>query len=73
LRILENEGYILGYNKGRGNPVWVSYRAFTPDSMDAPERPERFTPDTRTGLNFLAALDQITQDALETHANRRVW
>lgn len=27
----------------------------------------------RTGLNFLAALDEAIQDALETHANRRVW
>lgn len=48
LRILENQGFILGYDEDRGNPAWVSYRAFTPDSSTAPDRPERFVPDTRT-------------------------
>jgi hypothetical protein len=27
----------------------------------------------RTGLNFLASFDQLAQDALETHLNRRAW
>ncbi|MCC5835353.1 MAG: DNA/RNA non-specific endonuclease [Opitutales bacterium] len=48
LRILENQGFLLGYDEDRGNPAWVSYRAFQPDSMDATPRPERFTPDNRT-------------------------
>lgn len=48
LRVLENSGFIVGYDDARGNPAWVAYRAFTPASMDAPERPERFVPDTRT-------------------------
>lgn len=48
VRILENAGFIVGYDEERGNPAWVAYRAFKPDSTDAPERPERFVPDTRT-------------------------
>lgn len=48
LRVLENIGFVVGYDEARGNAAWVAYRAFTPDSMDAPERPERFVLDART-------------------------
>lgn len=48
LRVLEKSGFIVGYDEARGNPGWVAYRAFEPDSIDAPERPERFVPDRRT-------------------------
>ena len=48
LRLLANRGFIVGYDEDRGNPAWVAYRAFNTDTRDAPERPERFTPDPRT-------------------------
>lgn len=48
LRILENTGFIAGYDEERGNPAWVAYRAFEPASFTAPDRPETFLPDPRT-------------------------
>lgn len=48
LRILENQGFLVGYDEDRGNPAWVAYRAFTPDSWTAPTRPDQFVPDRRT-------------------------
>ena len=48
LRILENTGFLVGYDEARGNPAWVAYRVFRPDSWEAPPRPEQFVPDPRT-------------------------
>lgn len=48
LRILENSGFLVGYDEARGNPAWVAYRAFEPESFDSPERPDRFSVDSRT-------------------------
>lgn len=48
LRILENAGFLVGYDEARGNPAWVAYRAFEPESLTAPERPEQFFVDRRT-------------------------
>lgn len=48
LRILQNEGFIVGYDELRRNPAWVAYRVFDPKGKTAGERPERFEVDTRT-------------------------
>lgn len=48
LRILQNEGFIIGYDELRRNPAWVAYRVFDPKGQTAGERPERFEVDTRT-------------------------
>lgn len=48
LRVLENSGYIVGYDEGRKNPAWVAYRLFKVENESAPERPEGFDTDPRT-------------------------
>jgi endonuclease G, mitochondrial len=48
LRILANEGYLVGYSEALGNPLWAAYRARDVDNLKAPERPDEFRVDTRT-------------------------
>lgn len=48
LRVLQNEGFIVGYDEVRRNPAWVAYRVFDPKDRTSGERPERFEVDTRT-------------------------
>lgn len=48
LRILQNEGFVVGYDEVRRNPAWVAYRVFDTKDRTAGERPERFTVDERT-------------------------
>lgn len=48
LKILDNTGFVVGYDEGRNNPAWVSYRIFKVDFLDSGERPRRFEQDART-------------------------
>lgn len=48
LRILQNDGFIVGYDEQRRNPAWVAYRVFDAKDSKSAERPERFVVDERT-------------------------
>lgn len=48
LTLLENDGYLVGYDESRGNPAWCAYKIFPPQKAEAPERPENFETDYRT-------------------------
>lgn len=48
LRILQNLGYVVGYDEHAKNPAWVAYRLFQVENEAAPERPEGFDVDPRT-------------------------
>jgi endonuclease G len=48
LRVLANEGYLVGYSEALGNPLWAAYRVRDVESLDAPKRPEDFRVDVRT-------------------------
>lgn len=48
LTLLENDGYLVGYDESRGNPAWCAYKIFPPQRTEAPERPENFETDYRT-------------------------
>jgi len=48
LVILENLGYLVGYDERKKNPGWVAYRLTKSESLEAPERPEGFRVDERT-------------------------
>jgi len=48
LKVLENQGYVVGYCDTRKNPLWVAYRAFDVDNPLRHKRPSRFRVDRRT-------------------------
>jgi endonuclease G len=48
LRILKNEGFIVGYSDSRCNPLWVAYRIFDVPKLESGERRSYFTYDRRT-------------------------
>lgn len=48
IKVLENSGYVSGYDEVRGNPVWVGYRVFRVDEYVTFDRPSRFLIDQRT-------------------------
>lgn len=48
IQILENIGYVAGYDEVRGNPAWVAYRVFRVDEYLTETRPSRFSVDERT-------------------------
>ncbi|MEI7881639.1 MAG: DNA/RNA non-specific endonuclease [bacterium] len=48
ITVLTNTGYLVGYCETRKDPVWVCYRLFRPDNLQAPPRPKTFEPDPRT-------------------------
>jgi endonuclease G, mitochondrial len=48
LRVLANEGYLIGYSEALGNPLWAAYRVRDVEILDAPKRPEEFRVDERT-------------------------
>lgn len=49
VRLLQNEGYSVGYADALKNPVWVGYRLFDHADLKEPgERPEGFDTDDRT-------------------------
>lgn len=48
VRVLENIGYVAGYDEARQNPAWVAFHlAYTPEGRTV-ERPDRFATDRRT-------------------------
>lgn len=47
LEFLKNRGYIVGYDNAAGNPAWVAYKVFPPETFSVGERPN-FETDTRT-------------------------
>jgi DNA/RNA endonuclease G (NUC1) len=48
IKIIKNEGFIVGYDEKRMNPAWVAYRIFKDDIETGPKRPSRFSIDKRT-------------------------
>jgi endonuclease G len=48
-RRLINRGYALGYSDELGSPLWAAYRVRDSEPAAAPERPDRFVVDRRTG------------------------
>lgn len=46
--VLTNKGYLVGYVEEKKAPVWVGYRLFRVNSLQAPKRPEQFVVDGRT-------------------------
>lgn len=48
LKILQNQGYVVGYSESLKNPVWVGYRLFDVPVLSSEKRPSRFSVDKRT-------------------------
>jgi endonuclease G len=48
VKILKNEGYIVGYDETMRNPAWVAYRLIGRQGASTVERPSGFEPDSRT-------------------------
>jgi endonuclease G len=48
LLILENTGFVVGYDEERNNPAWVAYRVFEMDALESKKRPSGFRVDSRT-------------------------
>jgi endonuclease G len=49
VRLLVNEGYVVGYCEALGNPAWAAYRVADMDKpMEPAPRPETFETDLRT-------------------------
>ncbi|MBN2686040.1 MAG: DNA/RNA non-specific endonuclease [Pontiellaceae bacterium] len=48
LRVLKNEGFIVGYSDELRNPLWVAYRIFDVPTLESGERPSNFKTDRRT-------------------------
>lgn len=48
LTLLENDGYLVGYDESCGNPAWCAYKIFPPKNAKAAERPDSFETDYRT-------------------------
>lgn len=53
-RVIENEGFTLGYSELRRNPLWVSYHAAPVKSRKPYRRPKEFKTDTRTWVRVAA-------------------
>ncbi|MCY2924475.1 MAG: DNA/RNA non-specific endonuclease [Planctomycetota bacterium] len=48
LKLLTNQGYLVGYSEKHKDPVWVAYRLFKVANAPALPRPKKFTVDSRT-------------------------
>lgn len=49
VRLLNNDGYAVGYADALKNPLWVAYRLYDQKKLKEPgERPDRFLTDDRT-------------------------
>lgn len=48
VRVLTNIGYVVGYDETKRDPLWVCYRLFKVNDLNAPPRPQKFEPDSRT-------------------------
>lgn len=45
--VLQNTGYVVGFDETRGVPAWAGYRVFAVDSYESDPRPSRFKTDKR--------------------------
>lgn len=52
VRLLGNEGYVVGYSDALGNPLWAAYRAQDIEPVTAPPRPEQFVLDLRSAARI---------------------
>lgn len=52
VRVLGNEGYVVGYSDALGNPLWAAYRAEDIEPAAAPPRPEQFALDLRSAARI---------------------
>lgn len=52
VRVLANTGYVSGYSDPLGNPLWAAYRVRDAEPVAAPERPDQFAVDRRTGARI---------------------
>jgi endonuclease G len=48
LKILKNQGYVVGYSEKLRDPIWVAYRVFDVKKLESGKRPSRFRVDSRT-------------------------
>lgn len=49
IRVLVNQGYVVGYSNERGSPLWAAYHLRDlPNLPSAPRRPDSFSIDRRT-------------------------
>jgi len=48
VKLLENEGYTVGYSESMQNPLWVAYRVFDVPVLESRKRPSYFRIDHRT-------------------------
>jgi len=53
--VLTNVGYVAGYSEQLKDPVWVCYRLFKVNSLQAPPRPQKFDMDSRTVAGVTSA------------------
>lgn len=51
--ILENRGYLSGYDEQKGVPAWVAYRVFRVENYETSPRPSRFLVDIRTSNRII--------------------
>jgi len=52
VRVLENEGYLVGYSEALGSPLWAAYRVRDVATLKAPPRPDKFNVDLRTAARI---------------------
>lgn len=52
VRVLVNEGYVVGYSDALGNPLWAAYRIADGDLKESPPRPDDFRVDPRTAARI---------------------
>jgi len=48
IKVLKNQGFVVGYSDTRKNPLWVAYRILKIESPTTHKRPSRFKVDNRT-------------------------
>ncbi len=48
VRVLVNQGYIVGYSDALGDPLWAAYRVADAELKESPPRPDEFRADVRT-------------------------
>jgi len=52
VRLLVNEGYVVGYSDELGNPLWAAYRVVDAEPREALPRPDNFAVDPRTAARI---------------------
>ncbi|MDQ8195685.1 hypothetical protein QEH59_14720 [Coraliomargarita sp. SDUM461004] len=59
LKIVENKGYLVGYDEERMNPAWVAYRLKYSSAGRTAERPDGFEADLKLALGSSAMTTRI--------------